>query len=469
MRVILVRPPSTLGVLRQTTSLHHPIGLALLAAVAEKAGHQAEIVDYEVMPYDLNFILKHDPDVVALTAMTPTIHSAYRIAVGLQEAGYKKPIVLGGVHATVLPKRSLIEAAGAIDAVVVGEGEKRFPQMLAVLQGKADYTEMDGVAWRDRDQIHLQPCRERLADLDEYPFPDRDKIRMELYDQTSSPGFSRRFLKITEIFTSRGCAHDCTFCVAALLAGRRVRYRSLALVEQEMKQCINRYSIEHFTICDDNFGASRRRVVEFCERTAPLNVTWTCESRVTTVDPELLTTMKRAGCRKISFGLEAASTAGLARVKKNIDAESIGNAFAWTRRAGIKRGAFFLVGSHPEETKEDIAAIEQLFLRIDPDYIVVSIATPYPGTELQRQMKEKNLVIDEDWAQYRAFTEKPRWRTVHFTPTQLVSMQHRLIRRFYLRPRIVWRHLRAVGSWREMCYLMSSLWALIRLIGARRE
>ena len=261
---------------------------------------------------------------------------------------------------------------------------------------------------------------------------------------------------------------DCTFCVAAVLAGKRVRYRSLALVEEEMRQCINKYGIEHFTISDDNFGASRRRVVEFCERTAPLNVTWTCESRVTTVDPDLLALMKRAGCHKISFGLEAASTTGLARVKKNIDAESVQSAFAWAKQAGIKRSAFFLVGSHPEEAKEDVAAIEQLFLRIDPDYIVVSIATPYPGTELQRQMKEKNLIISENWAQYRAFTKTPQWRTIHFTPAQLVNMQRRLIRRFYLRPRMVWRHLRTVGSWHEIGYLLSSLWTLIRLIGVRR-
>jgi radical SAM superfamily enzyme YgiQ (UPF0313 family) len=469
MKALLVRPPNTLGGLSRTTSLHHPNGLALLAAVLEQAGHAAEIVDYEVMPHDPDLILRQQPDVVGITAMTPTIKSAYEIAAQLKAARPALPIVLGGVHATILPERCLAESGGAVDAVIIGEGEERLPRLLDVLRGRESFANLEGVAWRDSGEIRIIPRRGWIENLDALPFPDRDKLRMELYDQSSSPGFSRRFLRITEIFTSRGCVHNCIFCSAALLSGKRVRFRSIDNVVAEMELCVRRYGIQHFTISDDNFAFSSSRVRQFCAAVQWLGVTWTCETRADTVDRTLLHQMRQAGCRKVSFGVEAASPEGMARVKKGLSPEAVENVFAWAREAGIKRTAFFQVGSHPEETEKDVEAIEKLLQRMAPDYAVITIATPYPGSELHQLMKARNLILSDDWSQYRPFSDSPCWRTVAFSPQQLVRFQRRLIRRFYLRPRTILHHLLGVRSFAELGYLLAAAFSILRLVGAARH
>jgi anaerobic magnesium-protoporphyrin IX monomethyl ester cyclase len=468
MKVVLVRPPSILGDLRRTTSLHHPIGLALLAAVLEQAGHQSEIVDYEVMPLDAELILRHSPDVVGITAMTPTVSSAYGIAAKLKSFRHDLPVVLGGVHATLLPERSLEESGGCVDVAVIGEGEKRLPRVLDALAGKTAFEDLEGAAWRSEGQIRSVPRREWVEDLDALPFPDRDKIRMDLYDQTSSPGFSRRFLRITEIFTSRGCTYDCIFCSAALLSGKRIRRRSIGKVIEEMELCAGKYGIQHFTISDDNFAFSTDRVRQFCDKAARLGVTWTCETRVNSVDRDLLERMSKAGCRKVSFGIETASPEGMMRVQKKLHPEEIENAFAWARKAGITRAAFFQVGVHPDETAEDIFSIEKLLRRIDPDYLVVSLATPYPGTELRRLMAERNFIFSDDWTQYRAFTDSPVWRTALFSPEQLVLLQRRLIRRFYFHPRRILRHFLSIRSFGEFLYAAAAAFSLLRLTLSKR-
>jgi len=236
-----------------------------------------------------------------------------------------------------------------------------------------------------------------------------------------------------------------------------------------MSLCIRKYHIGHFTISDDNFVSSRSRTLEFCDRVQPLGITWTCESRVNTVDRALLLRMYRAGCRKMSFGVEVATQDGLARVKKGFAPAAAESAFAWAREAGIKRMAFFQVGSHPDETMAEIKEIERLYRRLDPDYVVVAIATPYPGTELRRRMQDRNLILSDDWSQYRPFTRLPCWRTVNFSSDQLVSIQTKLIHRFYFRPRTILRHLLTVRSLGEFRYLVAAGFSLLRLVGARRH
>lgn len=463
MRIVLVRPPSSIAPMGDSGAQHHPIGLALLCAVLERAGHIAEIVDYEVEPFTMDLILGHNPDVVGITAMTATVGMAYQIGASLKRSRPDLPVILGGVHATAIPEACLAQAGDAVDALVLGEGEERLPRVLARIGSGEGFQDLEGVAWKEADAVRVTPPRGFIEDLDSLPFPDRAKIRMGLYRRASSPGFARTFLRITEMFTSRGCPCQCVFCCAGALSGRRTRFRSPENVVEEMRLCIERFGIEHFTINDDTFIAETSRTEEFCRRVALLGVTWSCETRVNSASLDLLRSLKKAGCRKVSFGVESGSPRILEKIKKGITIRMVEEAFRNGRRAGLLRTAFVQVGTHPDETQEDIDQTWQLVRRIEPDFLIVSIATPFPGTELYALMKDRGLIIAEDWSNYTHFSPRPSWRTLHFSPSRLVSLQRTMLRRFYLRPGTLLRKLAATRSVGQLLYQISAGISILRM------
>lgn len=467
MKIVFVRPPSSLTPMGASASQHHPVGLALLCAVAERAGHTTDIVDYEVVPFEMNHILGKRPDVVGITAMTATIEQAYRIGRNLKTVQPNLPVILGGVHATVIPEACLAQAGDSIDALVIGEGERRLLELLERFRSGGDFRGLDGVAWKEKGEVQVNPAHGFIEDLDRLPFPDRRKIQMERYRQASSPGFARGFLRITEIFTSRGCPHNCIFCSAALLSGKRGRFRSAGNVTEEMHLCIKDFGIQHFTINDDTFIADTIRLEDFCRHVQPLSITWSCETRVNTVNPELLKVIRKAGCRKVSFGVESGSPRILERIRKGISIHMVEDAFRYSREAGLLRTGFFQIGSHPEEEMEDVRLTWKLIRRIDPDFLVVSIATPFPGTELYRTVKNRGLILREDWPNYCQFTSSPSWRTEHFSPKQIVFLQRKMLRQFYLRPRTIVRRLLATRSLDELVYQLSAGLSVLRMVRKR--
>jgi len=424
-------------------------------------------VDYEVMPYDPDLVLREDPDVVGLTAMTPTVDRAFEIGRRIKRVRPGLPVLLGGVHATLLPEETLRRADGSVDALVLGEGERHLPGLLERIGAGAPLEGLDGLAWREDSRIRVIPPADFIEDLDALPFPDRGRIRMELYRRPSSPGFSREDLRITELFTSRGCPCSCTFCAAPLLSGKRVRFRSVENVAAEMAQCMANHGIEHFTLNDDNFIAEEERVHGFCRTVRPLAVTWSCETRVNLATPEILRAMVEAGCRKVSFGVESGSPRILRKIKKGISLDRVAEAFHNARAAGLLRTGFFQVGTHPDETDDDIRLTWELIRRVDPDFIAVAIATPFPGTELHRTMKQQGLILNEDWSNYSHFPRHPSWRTHHFSPRKIVAVQKKLTRRFYLRPRSILRQLRSIRSLGQLRYQLSAGLSILKMVGPR--
>ena len=150
--------------------------------------------------------------------------------------------------------------------------------------------------------------------------------------------------------------------------------------------------------------------------------------------------------------MESGSQRILQLIKKGITIGQIKDAFRWSKEVGIETSAFFMIGSHPDETREDLEATKRLIAEIKPDFITASIAVPYPGTELRKQMKARNLVFSDDWAAYALYNISPVWRTTHFSSDELLKTQMEMIKNFYMRPSYVIRRLLRVRSIGEMRY-----------------
>ena len=457
--VLLIRTPSSQGELTKTSLSQHPINLLYLAAYIRQYGHKVKILDLEVESLDLKKISDINPDVVGITAMTPLIKKASKIATKIKSFLENKAIfVIGGNHATALPSETLKEFP-VFDIAVVGEGEQTLKE---ICDGRR-FKDTLGIAYRDKKGVLVNKRRPLIENLDSLPFPARDLIDLKKYRGASTPGLSREFLNITELYINRGCNWGlCTFC-ASMLMHCKFRMRSIDNVMKEIEECINKYGINHFTVDDDTLTTSKERTLEFCRKIKKYRVGWDCDSRVT-IDKEVILAMKDAGCKKIAFGVESGSPRILGLIKKGISISQIENVFDWCREAGLESSAFFIIGSHPDETWKDLDATKRLIKKIKPDFITASIVVPYPGTEVRTQMLEKTLVYSNDWSTYAIYNSLPTWRTTNFSSEDLIKIQRDMTKSFYMRPAYILKRMLKIRSFNEIKYWARAFVGVRKLI-----
>jgi radical SAM superfamily enzyme YgiQ (UPF0313 family) len=225
--------------------------------------------------------------------------------------------------------------------------------------------------------------------------------------------------------TARGCPHRCTFCVRTY--GRELVLRSATSVADEVAS-LGRMGIRHVRFMDDTFTARRDRTVEICDRLeGEKGLTWTALTRLDGLDPELLTSMRRAGCRRLYVGVESGSQRILDLYRKNLTVEAIRETVPRIQAAGIEVSAFFIVGA-PGETESDVEASLQLALELEPDYVIVTRLQYWPGTDLHAEHRQRlsfSLVPTHceplPAAGIPSYADFLRWERMFY-------------RRFYLRP-----------------------------------
>ncbi len=455
-KILLIRPPTvTKGTSFIATQF--PLNIASIAASLLEKGFDVKIWDFDVEAFDEEALRERlkgfSPSIVGISCYTPTVINGHEIATVVKKCLPNVLTIVGGSHISALPKETLMEFEN-FDIGVVGEGEEIMLELVdTVLKGET-VEDVRGVVYRKDGTFNMTERRAPIKDLDKLPFPARQLLDATLYKGQSHRGFSRSFLKITEIMTSRGCPNRCIFCASDVVPGKGVRFRSADSVTREIAECVERYDFSHFTISDDTFTLKEDRLCEICEEFKRRRVTWNCNARVWPLSRKVLSIMARSGCVGVTFGVESGSPRILKLIKKNITLAQVEDAFRWAREAGIKLvEADFIIGSHPSETKDDIDMTKKLLNRISPDIVMVSVIVPYPGTQLYGIMKEKNLMLEKyTWDSFVLFGKEPSWRTEHFQPKELVSLQKGMMRNFYFRPLYILGILRKIKSVKEMAY-----------------
>lgn len=455
-RVLLIRP-STVMKGAAFIATQFPMNLASIAASLSIGGYKVEMLDFDVEDVDErkmeNKLKNFSPLIVGISCYTPTVINGHRIASLVKKITPSVVIVVGGPHISALPARTLDEF-GSFDIGVIGEGEETIVELADAISRGDDIKAIKGIVFRIGQTVHMSDKRPPIRDLDRLPFPDRSLINIPLYKGQSHRGFSREFLKITEIMTSRGCPNRCIFCASEVVAGPGVRFRSAGVVKAEIGECVEKYGFNHFTISDDTFTLKEDRLNEICDEFARRGVSWNCNARVWPISKKILSVMSRSGCRGITFGVESGSPRILKLIKKNITIEQVVDAFRWSKEAGIKLvEADVIIGSHPSETREEILMTKKLISRISPDIVMFSVIVPYPGTEVYEMMKEKNLIFkDGKWDDFVLFGKEPSWRTDNFAPADLIKMQKQLLLSFYFNPVRIFKTIAKIRSLKELSY-----------------
>jgi radical SAM superfamily enzyme YgiQ (UPF0313 family) len=356
--------------------------VAYLGAVAKQAGHTVKIIDgglnsvREIVPKALSFA----PDFVGITCWTITRGTVWDLCDQIRRVLPRALLVLGGSHPTYCPKDAL-QRSGAT-ALVIGEGEKTFEELLKAIESGSDLQTVAGLALPEpKGSVMLTARRDGLKNLDEYPLPDYELI--EDFDLSKYAGLPNIIGPTSVIISSRGCVYDCTFCGSVEFWGRKWVYRSAQNVLDEIERHITKLGAKSIFFYDDNLPVRKERMREICRGIIQKGwgIQWACCSHVNMVDFELLKLMRESGCVRIDFGVESGSDKILANVKKKQKRADIIQTFNDAHRAGILPRAFLMVGNQGEN-EGTIDETISLIKEIQPHASIGStIVWLLPGTQ----------------------------------------------------------------------------------------
>jgi anaerobic magnesium-protoporphyrin IX monomethyl ester cyclase len=332
------------------------------------------------------YIQKYRPNVVGVSTKTQNYIAACNIARISKLIDKNIITVLGGAHPSMVGEGAL--ECEAIDVAVIGEGEITLVELLNAIDSDCGFHEVYGIVYRmGVDVIKTQP-RAFIENLDVLGYP-YTYAATTLKDFHLYPKEAFKY-----VFAIRGCPYGCTFCGSKNIWSRKVRYRSPENVAYEIKLLYDQ-GINPVHFHDDTFGISREYIFNLCReihKNCP-KLFWSCEIHANLVDEEVISTMRRSGCYFIQMGVESGNNAILDKIKKKITVEKCERAADIIMREGIVLQLFFMVG-FPDETFDSIEDTKKAMLRINPDQIIYSIFTPYPGTALFDQLKFTGVIGD---------------------------------------------------------------------------
>jgi len=445
-----------------------PIGLMSIAAYVREKGHKIDMLDPGVEGIGaegLKKLLKEGRyDIVGIPPFTNTAMHTFKTAGYVRQVLPKALIVLGGVHATVLPEQTLQECPEA-DIVVFGEGEITFLELLEWrLKKDRQLSDIDGIVYRDGPGLKRTRPRMPIMDLDSIPMPAYDLLKMQRYIPHATqykrlPSFS--------ILLSRGCPFSCTFCSASKVHGHRLRLRGLDNVFREIDLLVERYGAKGLYIQDSNLIQSRAYMAEFCQRlrNRPYKLPWMCNVRLDQVDEDLAMSMKAAGCWQVTAGVESANESSLKLIRKQQDKTKIKRGVGILKKSGIKIIGTFILGL-PQETQEQVENTINFARKLAIPAALFFLPVPYPGTELLKQCREGGgFREDAAWDDYNSTDfSNPVYVSPLLGKDRMLAYYNKAHLKFYTSPKVLLANILSIRSFEDIkrygraLNAVSSLW-----------
>lgn len=461
MKILLVSPEARLW--NSRTHIHN--GLGYLAGALLAAGYTAvDIYDGAVEHETLQERLTREPvDVVGISAPTPLIYQAWEYARIAKEHG--AVTLLGGPHPTLLPDESIQRQE--VDFVVRGEAEatlvewvKRWAERNEIgselPEARASWGDIRGLSWQDENgRVQHNVARPLQSDLDSIAFPAYHLFKIERYTnlQPLTDGLDPHARAYT-IVTSRGCPYQCTYC-SKPITGNTWRARSVENVLDEWRMLVEDLGATEIGITDDIWNLNLPRAKALCRGLIArgLNtVPWVTVHgmKVNHTDAELFQLMKQAGCKRVGFGVESGDQEILAHVvKKSQTFAQVRAAFANAKAAGLQTMGFFIYGM-PGENEATMEKTTQLALELDPDLAHFMLASPYPGTALWETVQREGTLYARDWQDLAIQSDHAHFDFPGVTAQTVERKWHEAYRRFYFRPKRLWKRLQSRDTWEHL-------------------
>lgn len=437
MKILMINP-APIGTLKATGVLFPPLGLLYVAAFAEKEGHEVEVVDLALRKKGEKIDFKRY-EIVGISTDTTRHRQALQLAKRAKREGCT--VIMGGPHPTYVDKEIL--STGIVDFIVRGEGEVTFSELISTLhRGNGKLDSVQGISFLSKGEILRTPTRPFIENLDELPFPARHLVPMERYRRTK---MGER--EVTPILTSRGCPFQCTFCASSHFFGTKVRLRSPASVLKEIEELYHRYSFQALAFVDDTFTLFPNRVIEICKGILGkgMDLWWWCLSRADLLirNEEMIQWMVRSGAKSVFIGVESANPKTLETLKKGIDRNTTIRAVEMLKRYGLEIHASYILGGL-DETARAIHETIRFAKQLDTNVAQFSILTPYPGTLLYEQLKDRISKWRAPWSFFDMQHLVFKHDHLSFIRMEWLLMKAHLL--YYLRSkkgiRDLWHHIK---------------------------
>ena len=393
MKIVLISNP----VSRRQRPDYPPPGIAYLGAVAHQKGHDVLLLDGGLLSIAqiIRKTQQFSPDMLGVTCWTIDRGMVWKLCNMLKRAVPKAILIMGGPHATIYPEH--IFKLTHASAVVLGEGEDTFSDIIDAFCEGRDFRNIPGMALRtDDNDVFYTETRQRIDDLDRVPLPyyaGFENFRFSHYG--SHPPLPT---PSAAIISSRGCVFDCSYCASVRFWGSTWRFRSPENILAEIKWLVKEHGIRSLFFFDDNFPVNKNRVFTICEGIIKnkWNIKWACCSHVKMINRELLKAMKASGCVAIDFGVESGDSNILMNINKRQSCDDIERAFRFTHEAGISAQAYLMVGN-PGESESSVDNTIGLIKRIKPRMCGTNILWLLPGTKVYEDAVHSGFINDDYW------------------------------------------------------------------------
>ena len=406
-----------------------PLTLATTAALLEEDDHQVIVRDFPAAGGSAKDLIalvdREQPDFAFWATGTPSLDADLSWGAVIKELSGHTRTGVFGTHVTARTETAL--GHPGIDVVIRHEPELIIRNICRPAQ--PDLAAVKGISFSDATgEIITNPDEDFLAPED-IPAPAWHLLPSLPY---TLPLKRRPFLIVAPV---RGCPFSCNFCTSSIYYGRALRRRPVKHVLDEIATNIKRHGIRDFFIWADTFTADRNYVLSFCRgiHERNLDISWTCNSRVDTIDRDLLATMKKAGLWMMSFGIESGSDSILQRSGKGITTAQSRHAVEIAHFLGIRLAGHFMFGL-PGETDATLQQTTDFALSLPLDIAQFYAAAPFPGTPFYDEAVQKKwLDATRCSSQASSVLHLPG-----LSPDAVNRAKKKAYLRFYLRPRIVY-------------------------------
>ena len=427
------------------TAIWAPYSLCIGAAILQDLGIECKVSDCVVEEMSFNdlkgAIKDFNPDAIIINTSTPSIDNDLSTSKIAKKISPDILTIAIGIHPTVMPNESF-KLEPSLDLIIRGEMEETLKELFSLILKNKDYKKIKGISYKNNKVIN-NPDRPFMKNLDWLPIPAWNLVDLKYY---ALPFSDKPFLLVG---TARGCPYNCSFCTAKPYYGRGLRYRDVRKIVDEIEYIKKRYKVDEFLMWTEAFTENKQYCIQICDEIIKRNlkISFVCNSRVDSIDEELLKKLKQAGCWMIGFGIESGNQDLLDRTGKGITLEQSRRACRLTKKAGIEITAHCLIGllgESPQTVRKTYKFVKEL----DPEFAQFYCVVPMPWTDIYKEAKAKGWIKSEDYHLY-----EQNFSVMHtgkMTPQEVMKWREWIYKKFYIRPITILRTVKKIRNFNNL-------------------
>lgn len=438
-----------------------------VAALVESEGYDVSYVDLSAGGDLRAFVGSDNSDVYMIWSVNLSRAADFAARDAIIELRPEAKVVFLGPGATFFPKLYLTDSRVIIAR---GEPEMTVSELLGCLRDGGDYSGLQGLTLLgDGGRIVRNPSRRLMTDLDALPFPAR-----HLAGKTAFHNPKLKLSPYTTMLTSRNCPFRCIYCVPSSLTfareldfrednGRKppISFRSVESVEKEIDM-LAAEGYRAIGFVDDNFIWNEERTAGICRALKKHGIIWGCQARADAITEPIAKILGESGCTYVDLGVESFNDEILQFIRKGETSEQIFKAIGLLQKYKVPVKLNILIGTSPLETRETLKDTLKKAKALKVDQVMFNIVSPFPGTEFYKMAKENGWIAGGEYeptnVQRDSILSYP-----HLSAEEMERILFRFNLRYFLSPRIIWKHMRRFRSFGEFRLAFKALW--IKLFG----